>query len=158
MAKKKVQVEETNKGKELFDFLNGITTDQSTEFFDNLNDAEKKKYKNSRYMLHRFLSMNVNYSQVVNAIQKYSAVPDRAHYLFMTNMLPKGKQYNKYIKGEKDERYETWLVELVAKHFNVSKVEAIQYLEIYYTQNKDALIMLCKNYGIDSKTLKKAKL
>lgn len=158
MAKKKVQVEETNKGKELFDFLNGITTDQSTEFFDNLNDAEKKKYKNSRYMLHRFLSMNVNYSQVVNEIQKYSAIPDRAHYLFLTNMLPKGKQYNKYIKGEKDERYETWLVELVAKHFNVSKVEAIQYLEIYYTQNKDALIMLCKNYGIDSKTLKKAKL
>lgn len=158
MAKKKVQVEETNKGKELFDFLNGITTDQSTEFFDSLNDAEKKKYKNSRYMLHRFLSMNVNYSQVVNAIQKYSAVPDRAHYLFMTNMLPKGKQYNKYIKGERDERYESWLVELVAKHFNVSKVEAIQYLEIYYTQNKDALIMLCKNYGIDSKTLKKAKL
>lgn len=158
MAKKKVQVEETNKGKELFDFLNGITTDQSTEFFDNLNDVEKKKYKNSRYMLHRFLSMNVNYSQVVNAVQKYSAIPDRAHYLFLTNMLPKGKQYNKYIKGEKDERYETWLVELVAKHFNVSKVEAIQYLEIYYTQNKDALIMLCKNYGIDSKTLKKAKL
>ena len=158
MAKKKVQVEETNKGKELFDFLNGITTDQSTEFFDNLNDAEKKKYKNSRYMLHRFLSMNVNYSQVVNEIQKYSAIPDRAHYLFLTSMLPKGKQYNKYIKGEKDERYETWLVELVAKHFNVSKVEAIQYLEIYYTQNKDALIMLCKNYGIDSKTLKKAKL
>lgn len=158
MAKKKVQVEETNKGRELFDFLNGITTDQSTEFFDNLNDVEKKKYKNSRYMLHRFLSMNVNYSQVVNAVQKYSAIPDRAHYLFLTNMLPKGKQYNKYIKGEKDERYETWLVELVAKHFNVSKVEAIQYLEIYYTQNKDALIMLCKNYGIDSKTLKKAKL
>jgi len=158
MAKKKVQVEEKEKGKELFDFLNGITTDQSTEFFDNLNDAEKKKYKNSRYMLHRFLSMNVNYSQVVNAIQKYSAIPDRAHYLFMTNMLPKGKQYNKYIKGERDEKYESWLVELVAKHFNVSKVEAIQYLEIYYTHNKDALIMLCKNYGIDSKTLKKAKL
>jgi len=158
MAKKKVQVEEKEKGKELFDFLNGITTDQSTEFFDNLNDAEKKKYKNSRYMLHRFLSMNVNYSQVVNAIQKYSAIPDRAHYLFMTNMLPKGKQYNKYIKGERNEKYESWLVELVAKHFNVSKVEAIQYLEIYYTHNKDALIMLCKNYGIDSKTLKKAKL
>lgn len=158
MAKKKVQVEEKEKGKELFDFLTGITTDQSIEFFDSLNDAEKKKYKNSRYLLHRFLSMNVNYSQVVNAIQKYSAIPDRAHYLFMTNMLPKGKQYNKYIKGDRDEKYEPWLVELVAKHFNVSKVEAIQYLEIYYTQNKDTLTMLCKNYGIDSKTLKKAKL
>jgi len=158
MPKKKVQVEEKEKGKELFDFLNGITTDQSVEFFDNLNDAEKKKYKNSRYMLHRFLSMNVNYSQVVNAVQKYSVIPDRAHYLFLTNMLPKGKQYNKYIKGERDEKYESWLVELVAKYFNVSKVESVQYLEIYYTHNKDALIELCKKHGIDSKTLKKAKL
>ena len=158
MPKKKVQTEETNKGKELFDFLSGITTDQSMDFFDNLNDAEKKKYKNSRYMIHRFLSMNVNYSQVVNALQKYTSVPDRAHYLFLTSMLPKGKQYNKYIKGEKDEKYESWLIDIVAKHYNVSKVEAIQYLEIYYTHNKDALIMLCKSYGIDSKTLKKAKL
>ena len=158
MPKKKVQTEETNKGKELFDFLSGITTDQSMDFFDNLNDAEKKKYKNSRYMIHRFLSMNVHYLPVVNALQKCTSVPDRAHYLFLTSMLPKGKQYNKYIKGEKDEKYESWLIDIVAKHYNVSKVEAIQYLEIYYTHNKDALIMLCKSYGIDSKTLKKAKL
>lgn len=158
MPKKKVQTDTTNKGKELFDFLNGITTDQSMNFFDTLTDAEKKKYKNSRYMIHRFLSMNPSYAQVVNAVQQYTNIPERAHYMFLTSMLPKGRQYNKYIKGEKDERYEAWLVDIVSKHFNVSHTEAIQYLEIYYNHNKEALTMLCKSYGIDSKMLKKAKL
>jgi hypothetical protein len=153
---KKAEVSE--KGKELFDFLSAITTDQSMQFFDGLNDADKKKYKYSRYMLHRFLSMNVNYAPVVNELQKYPSIPDRAHYQFLTNILPRGKQYNKYIKGSKDEKYEKWLVELVAKHYQVSKVEAITYLEIYYTQNKDGLRQLCEKYGIDKKELKKVKL
>jgi hypothetical protein len=158
MPKKKVQTEETNKGKELFDFLNGITADQTAKFFDTLTDGEKKKYKNSRYMIHRFLSMNVNYAPIVNELQKCTNIPDRAHYQFLTNVLPRGKQYNKYIKGSKDEKYENWLVELVAKHYQVSKVEAITYLEIYYTQNKDGLRTLCEQYGIDKKQLKQAKL
>jgi hypothetical protein len=37
-------------------------------------------------------------------------------------------------------------------------VEAITYLEIYYTQNKDGLRELCEKYGIDKKELKKVKL
>ena len=144
--------------KDLFELLNGIYTDQSQEFFDALTDAEKKTYKNSRYMINRFISMNPAHAPVVNVIQKYTNIPERAHYLFLTHMLPKGKQYNKYIKGSKDDRYESWLIDIVVKHFNVSRTEAIQYLEIYYTSNKEALVMLCKNYGVDSKTLKKAKL
>ena len=109
-------------------------------------------------MMHRFLSMNVNYAPIVNALQKYPTIPDRAHYQFLTNILPRGKQYNKYIKGSRSSLYEDWLVELVAKHYQVSKVEATTYLEIYYTQNKDGLRELCEQYGIDKKQLKQAKL
>lgn len=146
------------KEKELFDFLNGIYTDQTSEFFDNLTPSEQKKYKYARYMIHRFLSMNVNYSQVVNVLQRFSSIPDRAHYLFLANMLPRGKQYNKYVKGSKDEKYEKWLVELVAKHYHISTTEAVQYLEIYYTHDKSGLKALCQLYGVDPKQLKKAKL
>lgn len=146
------------KEKELFDFLNGIYTDQTSEFFDNLTASEQKKYKYARYMIHRFLSMNVNYSQVVNVLQRFSSIPDRAHYLFLANMLPRGKQYNKYVKGSKDEKYEKWLVELVAKHYHISTTEAVQYLEIYYTHDKSGLKTLCQLYGVDPKQLKKAKL
>ena len=40
---KKTEVSE--KGKELFDFLTAVTADQSMQFFDGLNDTDKKKYK-----------------------------------------------------------------------------------------------------------------
>lgn len=158
MAKKKVVAAGTEKGKELFDFLAGITADQKISFFDNLTDGDKKKYKNSRYMIHRFLSMNIHYLPIVNAIQAYTQVPERNHYLFLTNLLPRGKQYNKYVKGNKDDKYESWLIELVAKHFEISKVEATSYIEIYYKQNTAELRSICELYGIDNKTLKKIKL
>jgi len=73
-------------------------------------------------------------------------------------MLPKGRQFNKYIKGQKEDTYESWLVELVSKYFNVSTVEATTYLDIYYEHNRGALRILCELHGIDSKQLKKAKL
>jgi hypothetical protein len=150
--------ETESKGKELFDFIKGLTENQSIEFFDELTDDEKKKYKNSRYMTHRFLSMNSNYLPVVNEIQQYGNIPDRCHYLFLTSILPRGKQFHKYIKGSKDTKYETWLVELVASHFHVSTVEAITYLEIYYLHDKKGLRELCEKYGVDKKLLKGAKI
>jgi hypothetical protein len=147
-----------NQGKELFDFIAGITENQTTEFFDSLTESERKKYKASRYMIHRFLSMNSNYLPVVDELQKYTGIPDRCHYLFLTNILPRGRQFNKYIKGDKEGKYEKWLVDLVAKHFQVSTVEATQYIEIYYLHDKSGLRELCEKYGVDSKTLKKVKL
>lgn len=159
MAKKKKTEElSINKGKELFDFIDMVYVDQRMSTFDSMTDEEKKRYKNSKYMIHRFLSMNPVYSQVVNVIQKYTQIPERMHYLFLTSMLPKGKQYNKYIKGDKETKYEGWLVDLLVKHFGVSKAEAINYLDIYYEKNRPALRLLCELYGIDSKVLKKAKL
>jgi len=148
----------TPKEKELFDFLTGIYTDQSPEFFDNLTANEKKKYKNSRYMIHRFLSMNVAYAPLVNLVQRYPSMPDRAHYLFLANVIPRGKQFNKYIKGTVSDTYSDWLVNLVAKYFHVSIAEATTYLEIYYAHDRTSLRALCENHGIDPNLIKKAKL
>ena len=96
-------------------------------------------------------------SELVNEIQKYT-LPNEAHYLFLSTTIPRGKQYNKYVKAAKETKYEEWLVTLVAKHYCVSQDEAIGYLDIYYDTNKDALRELCENYGVDKKQLKKAKL
>lgn len=158
VRKKKTEEPKVNKGKELFDFINGIYTDQTSEFFDSLSEVERKRYKASRYMIHRFLSMNPYYAPIVNEIQKYYAVPDRAHYLFLSNLIPKGRQFNKYVKGARDSLYEEWLVSLLAKHFQVSKSEAMSYLDIYYRHNKESLRQLCAMYGIDNKALKSVKL
>ena len=102
--------------------------------------------------------MRADYIPVVNALQQYTGIPDRAHYLFLTNMLPRGKQFSKYIKGDKEDKYDPTLVDLVKSHFQVSKAEAITYLTILYEQDKPALRELCELYGADPKTLKRYKV
>ena len=108
-------------------------------------------------MVNRFLSMNIHQLPLVNEIQKYT-LPNEAHYLFLSTTIPRGKQYNKYVKAAKETKYEEWLVTLVAKHYCVSEVEATSYLEIYYRDDKPALRSLCEKYGVDPKVIKKAKL
>jgi hypothetical protein len=141
--------------KTLFDHINEIYQSQKKNYFDTLDDGEKRTYSN--YMVNRFLSMNIHQLPLVNEIQKYNLPPD-IHYLFFATTIPRGKQYNKYVKSAKAVKYEEWLVTLVAKHYTVSEVEATDYLDIYYDQHKDSLRELCERYGIDKKQLKKAKL
>ena len=141
--------------KTLFDHINEIYQSQKKNYFSTLDDGEKRTY--SAYMVNRFLSMNIHQLPLVNEIQKYT-IPNEAHYLFLSTTIPRGKQYNKYVKAAKETKYEEWLVDLVAKHYCVSQVEAITYLEIYYRDDKPALRELCEKYGIDNKILKKAKL
>lgn len=141
--------------KTLFDHINEIYQSQKKNYFSTLDDGEKRTY--SAYMVNRFLSMNIHQLPLVNEIQKYT-LPNEAHYLFLATTIPRGKQYNKYVKAVKETKYEEWLVTLVAKHYCVSEVEAMSYLDIYYRDDKLALRSLCEKYGIDSKILKKAKL
>jgi hypothetical protein len=141
--------------KTLFDHINAIYLEQKKNYFSGLDDGEKRTYSN--YMVNRFLSMNIHQLSLVNEIQKYN-LPSDVHYLFFATTIPRGKQYNKYVKAAKETKYEEWLVTLVARHYRVSEVEAVTYLEIYYEQDKPALRELCEKYGIDNKVLKKAKL
>jgi hypothetical protein len=141
--------------KSLFDHINAIYLDQKKNYFAGLDDGEKRTY--SAYMVNRFVSMNIHQLPLVNEIQKYT-LPNEAHYLFLSTTIPRGKQYNKYVKAAKETKYEEWLVELVAKHYNVSQVEATSYLEIYYRDDKPGLRSLCEKYGLDPKVIKKAKL
>lgn len=141
--------------KTLFDHINEIYQSQKKNYFAGLDDGEKRTYSN--YMVNRFLSMNIHQLPLVNEIQKYN-IPSEIHYLFFSTTVPRGKQYNKYVKSKKENKYEGWLVELMAKHYMVSQAEATEYLDIYYAKDKDSLRELCEKYGIDKKQLKKVKL
>jgi hypothetical protein len=147
-----------SESKNVFDFINAITQDQSPNYFDSLTEEEVKLYHRSRYMINRYLSMNPAYAEVVNIVQKYSNMPDKMHYRFLSGILPKQKQFNKYIKSSVEAKYPGWLVSLVAKHFLVSSVQAIEYLDILYAKNKEEVLKLCKMYAVDPKLLKEIKL
>ena len=107
--------------KTLFDHITHITQKQTKGYWDSLNETEKKQWSN--YMIHRFLSMKMEYVDVVNEIQRYNLKPKDLYKLYI-NVLPKKKEWLKYVKGKKDMKHPKWLLEVVAKHFESIIVEA----------------------------------
>ena len=144
-----------NKG--LFDHVTHITQKQTKGYWDSLNETEKKQWSN--YMIHRFLSMKMEYVDVVNEIQRYNLKPKDMYKLY-TNILPKKKEWLRYVKGKKTMKYEKWVVEIVAKHYESSLSEANEYLDVFYSteQNKANLKTILQKYGSDPKEIKKLNL
>ena len=144
-----------NKG--LFDHITHITQKQTKGYWDSLNETEKKQWSN--YMIHRFLSMKMEYVDVVNEIQRYNLKPKDLYKLYI-NVLPKKKEWLKYVKGKKNMKYEKWVVEIIAKHYESSLSEAREYLDVFYSteQNKANLKTILQKYGSDPKEIKKLNL
>jgi hypothetical protein len=144
-----------NKG--LFDHVTHITQKQTKGYWDSLNETEKKQWSN--YMIHRFLSMKMEYVDVVNEIQRYNLKPKDLYKLYI-NVLPKKKEWLKYVKGKKNMKYEKWVVEIIAKHYESSLSEAREYLDVFYSteQNKANLKTILQKYGSDPKEIRKLNL
>ena len=146
-----------NKNKGLFDHITHITQKQTKGYWDSLNETEKKQWSN--YMIHRFLSMKMEYVDIVNEFQRYNLKPKELYKLY-TNVLPKKKEWLKYVKGKKNMKHPKWLLEVVAKHYESSLAEAQEYTEVFYTteQNKANLKTILQSYGVDPKEIKKLNL
>ena len=145
--------------KSLFDHIKAITNEQNPDYWTTLDDGDKKTWSN--YMIHRFLSMNKDWIQVLSEIQPYTQVLEPQQlYLALTGLLPKGRHYLKYTKGKYDAKYEGWLVELIIKEFTCSKKEALEYLEIFYAtkEGRENIKYICEKYGTEKKLITKLKL
>lgn len=146
----------TVKKKSLFDHLQAIYVDQSVHYWDDLSVENKKTY--SVFMINRFISMNMDYIEVVNEFQKYwGIVGDRESYLFYSQLLPYGKQWNRYIKGKKERKYEEWVIRLLAHHFEVSQRDVSDYLDLMFAtkEGRSALKEILEMYGSDPRKVKK---
>lgn len=141
--------------KNLFSHLNAIYTDQSTEYWEKLTDKERKTY--STFLINRFISMNWDYVEIVNIFQQFAGIVEgRDSYLFYSNILPRGRQYHKYIKPRP--KNDSWVVETVAKYFEINQDEAYSYIQLYKQtiEGKEKLKKLLSLYGIDSRKINKA--
>jgi hypothetical protein len=145
--------------KSLFDHIKAVTSELDPKYWDNLDDADKKVWSN--YMVFRFLSMNYEWVDTIAQLQPVlQELPPRACYLSLIDIIPKGKYYLKYMKAKGEDRHEKWLIELVSNHYQVSMLEAEEYLDIYYAIKfgQENLLKLIQKYGIDEKLIKKLKL
>ena len=116
------------KRKNLFDHINAITSQQHSNYWDDISDEDKKSWSN--YMVNRFLSMKMEWIEFVNEVQKYPLKPKELYKVY-TDMLPKKRQWLKYIKGDKEMKYPKWVYEIVAKHLQISSREASDAVDMY---------------------------
>lgn len=146
-------------GKTLFDHLKQITDVQNPKYWDTLDESEKKTFSN--YMIFRFLSMKYEWVELISDIQPYlQEIPPKILYLTLIDLIPKSRTFLKYIKPIKGEDYENWIIDLVAMKYEVSKLEAEEYVGILYAikEGHHRLKEIAEGYGVDSKMIKKLKL
>ena len=145
------------KKRSLFDHIREVTAVQKTNYFETLSVEDRKTWSN--YMVNRFLSMKMEWVELVNELQKYKLEPKELYKLYI-NILPKGKQWLKYTKGRNDMDYPQWLINIVTNDMEVSKQEAKEAIDMYYlTEGGMAeLGQLARKWGIEPKKIEKAGL
>ena len=110
------------------------------------------------YMVHRYVSMNQDYVDIANLVQKINPQNKKQIYSIYKEMIPKRKMWLKYIKNEaKKEQKE--LEEYIAKYFDCSLGEAEHYIDILRGTGVREIL---NEMGVESKEsdklIKKAKL
>jgi hypothetical protein len=103
--------------------------------------------------------MKSDWIDLVNEIQKYPLEPKELYKVY-TNILPKKKQWLRYIKGDKKMDYPKWVYEIVAKDMQVSMREAAAAVEIYAisTGGQSELADILLKYGTEEKEVRKLGL
>ena len=143
--------------RELFDHIKWITEKQTEDYWETLNDTEKKRWSN--YMINRFLSMKMDWISFVNEVQQYNLKPKDLYRLYI-DILPKGKQWLRYIKRRKKMNYPNWLLEIMTKDFEISILEARHHLDMLYMteQGKQEIREILMKYGTEEKLLKRIRV
>jgi len=134
----------------IFNWINEILV--SKKHWNDFTEDEQKKF--SPFIINRWLSMDKDFLEIVNYFQKYSigTLEPREVYKWYCDMLPKGKRFNKYIKGKKDKKYNTELIDIMVMHFECSKLQVKDYLDLIA---KNELIEILEKYGMNEKTIKR---
>jgi hypothetical protein len=143
----------------LFEHIKQITDIQNPKYWDTLEDADKKTWSN--YMVIRFLSMKYEWVDTISELQPLlQELPSKALYLALIGIIPKSKTFLKYLRPEKGVEYEKWMVDLVSKYYEVSELEAEEYVDILYAikGGHQTLYNIAESYGTDPKLIKKLKL
>ena len=134
----------------IFDWINQILVKK--KHWNDFTVDEQKKF--SPFIINRWLSMEPEFIEIVNYFQKLAigTLEPREVYKWYCEILPKGKRFNKYIKGKKDKKYDSELISLLTHYFECSKVEVKQHLKLI---DKIELQEILEKYGKDEKTIKR---
>lgn len=133
-----------------FDHLNQIIKYKKVNYWNNLSEEDRSTW--NTFMMNRYLSMNLNWTVVVDFFQKYNhTLSDRLSYILYVNYIPKTNIFLKYIKKDKSDKNGE-LIKYISKYYLCSLSEASEYL---YLLSKEDLNKILEDFGLDKKLISK---
>ena len=133
----------------IIDWINQLLVHKKN--WNDFTEDEQKKF--SPFIINRWLSMDMEFIEIVNYFQKYSIGQHKPRevYKWYCDFLPKGKRFNKYIKGKKDKKYDPELIDIMCEYFQCSKAETKENLSFI---SKEEVNQILEKYGFDPKKIK----
>lgn len=141
-SNKKSQKLEVKKQRGLFDHLTAIRTTKNLDYYESLNESERKGF--NHWLILHGLSMDINLIPIVSKLWKdgyYDKIPSPLFYRVLVDMIPKTSQKLFWIK--KNKKNNTKLLQYLAEWYSISTREAEDYLTIF-TANDAGYTELCK--------------
>mgnify|MGYP003626022304 FL=1 len=132
--------------KSIFDWLKAINSTKPP--VESFTDKDWEVWNS--YMIHRFMSMNPNYIEVVNYVQDLPPQEKRMIYNVYKEFIPKNNKWNKYIKSKSKEPNKE-LIEHLRDHLKCSSREAKQSILLLDTQQISRIL---SNRGLNTKEIK----
>jgi hypothetical protein len=133
--------------KDLWGWLNEITLYKTP--IEEISEESWEKWNS--YMIHRYVSMDIRYIELVNYIQIIPYDNKQQLYQIYREMIPKAKTFFKYIKTKTQKKPVT-VLEYVAKHFECSLGEAEEYIDILREHGTRRVLY---DMGLEDKEIKK---
>ena len=131
----------------IFGWLNEITLYKSP--VEEISEESWEKWNS--YMIHRYLSMDIQYIELVNYVQTIPYDNKKQTYQIYREMIPKRKVFLKYLKSNRKKK-NAELADYIAKYFECSLGEADEYIDILRDKG---VIGILHEMGVDEKEIKK---
>jgi hypothetical protein len=130
----------------IFDWLKCINTTKPP--VESFTDKDWEVWNS--YMIHRFISMNPDYIEIVNYVQDFPPQEKRMIYSIYKEFIPKNNKWSKYIKS-KIKQPNKDLINHIKDYFECSSREAKEYINILAPTEINRILT---NKGLDKKEIK----
>tara|TARA_Y100001958_G_C21232849_1_gene558799 strand:+ start:2290 stop:2700 length:411 start_codon:yes stop_codon:yes gene_type:complete len=99
------------------------------------------------YMVHRFMSMNKDFIDVVNHVQEMPPQEKKSIYNIYREYIPKNNKWNKYIKSN-IKQHNTELLKYLSQYWECSQNEVKDYLNFL---EDDIIFSILNQMGVPQK-------
>ena len=132
--------------KNTFGWIPHINTQKTS--IDKFSDKDWEMFNS--YVIHRVLSMNPDYLELVNEVQIIPPQNKKEIYSSYKEFIPKNNKWNKYIKSTTKIKSKE-LIDYLKGYWECSSKEALEY---YNLLDKNEIVSILNSIGLNKKEIK----